>query len=129
MFKFLKKEMFKVVSPLSGKCINIKDVPDEVFSTKMMGDGFAIIPDENVVVAPISGTVESIFPTVGIKSKEGVEVIVHIGLNTVELNGDGFETLVSQGTKIKAGTPMIRYDLEKLKEKGYNVESGEILIQ
>lgn len=155
MFNFLKKEEFKVVSPVSGKCIRITDVPDPVFGTKMMGDGFAVIPDENEIVSPVSGVAESVFPTrhaVGLKTKEGVEVIVHVGLNTVELNGEGFKALISQGSKVKAGQPIIQFDKEKLEKKGYNlvtmvvfpsgydkeiqldktdqkVESGETLIQ
>lgn len=124
MFNFFKKEAFKVVSPVSGKCVNISDVPDPVFSAKMMGDGFAVIPSENVIVSPVSGVAQSVFPTkhaVGLKTKEGIEVIVHVGLNTVELNGEGFKTLISQGDKVKAGQPMIEFDKEKLEEKGYNL--------
>lgn len=124
MFQFLKKEAFKVVSPVTGKCVAIQDVPDQVFSAKMMGDGFAIIPDDNVVVAPISGVAKAVFPTkhaVGIKNKDGVEVIVHVGLDTVELNGEGFKTFISQGSKVKAGQPIIEFDKELIEGKGYNL--------
>lgn len=124
MFNFFKKEEFKVVSPLSGKCINISEVPDKVFSAKLMGDGFAIIPNNNVVVAPVSGDAESVFPTkhaVGIKTKEGIEVIIHVGIDTVELNGEGFKTFISQGDKVKAGQPIIQFDKDVIEEKGYNL--------
>lgn len=124
MFNFFKKEEFKIVAPISGELIPLAQVPDQVFSAKMMGDGFAVIPSSNTVVAPLSGTLESVFPTghaVGIKTKDGIECIVHIGLDTVELNGEGFKTLVSQGGKIKAGQPMIEFDKEALEAKGYNV--------
>lgn len=124
MFNFLKKEEFKIVAVTDGKLIPLSDVPDEMFSQKLMGDGFAIIPNGNVVVAPLSGVAESVFPTghaVGIKTKDGIECIVHIGLDTVELNGEGFKTLIKQGEKIKAGQPMIQFDKELIEEKGYNL--------
>lgn len=124
MFNFLKKEEFKIVAVTDGKLIPLSDVPDEMFSQKLMGDGFAIIPNGNVVVAPLSGVAESVFPTghaVGIKTKDGIECIVHIGLDTVELNGEGFKTLINQGEKIKAGQPMIQFDKELIEEKGYNL--------
>ena len=97
MFNFFKKEEFKIVAPVSGELIPLSQVPDQVFSTKMMGDGFAVIPGSNRVVAPLSGSLETVFPTghaVGIKTKDGIECIVHIGLDTVELNGEGFNVLV-----------------------------------
>lgn len=89
-----------------------------------MGDGFAVIPEGNIIVAPLSGVAESVFPTghaVGIKTKDGIECIVHIGLDTVELNGEGFKPLIKQGTKIKAGDPMIEIDRELISSKGYSV--------
>lgn len=124
MFNFFKKEEFKIVAPVSGELIPLSQVPDQVFSTKMMGDGFAVIPGSNRVVAPLSGSLETVFPTghaVGIKTKDGIECIVHIGLDTVELNGEGFKVLVKQGGKIKAGEPMIEFDQEALEAKGYNL--------
>ena len=110
MFSLFKKEKFKIVSPLDGQLILLKDVPDSVFSQKLMGDGFAIIPQSQVVVSPISGVAESVFPTghaVGIKTKDGIECIVHIGLDTVELDGEGFTSLISQGDYVKAGEPIV----------------------
>lgn len=124
MFGLFKKEEFKIVAPVEGELIPLADVPDGVFSQKMMGDGFAVIPDGDTVCAPLSGTAESVFPTghaVGIKTKDGIECIVHIGLDTVELNGEGFHPLIEQGSKVKAGQPMIRFDKEVLEQKGYNL--------
>ena len=89
MFSLFKKEKFKIVSPLDGQLILLKDVPDSVFSQKLMGDGFAIIPQSQVVVSPISGVAESVFPTghaVGIKTKGDPSHIVHIGLDTCLIN-------------------------------------------
>ncbi len=100
MFSLFKKEKFKIVSPLDGQLILLKDVPDSVFSQKLMGDGFAIIPQSQVVVSPISGVAESVFPTghaVGIKTKDGIECIVHIGLDIVQ------------------------FDNQFIKDKGYNL--------
>lgn len=124
MFSLFKKEKFKIVSQLDGQLILLKDVPDSVFSQKLMGDGFAIIPQSQVVVSPISGVAESVFPTghaVGIKTKDGIECIVHIGLDTVELNGEGFTSLISQGDYVKAGEPIVQFDNQFIKDKGYNL--------
>lgn len=124
MFNLFKKEEFKITAPVDGELIPLAEVPDQVFSQKLMGDGFAVIPDADTVSAPLSGTAESVFPTghaVGIKTKDGIECIVHIGLDTVNLNGEGFHPLVKQGDKIKAGQPMVRFDKELLEQKGYNL--------
>ncbi len=124
MFGFFKKEEFKIVVPADGELIPLSDVADEVFSQKVMGDGFAVIPENGKVVAPISGTAASVFPTghaVGIETKDGIECILHVGLDTVELNGEGFKPLISQGDKVKAGQPVIEFDKELIESKGYNV--------
>lgn len=126
MFGFLKKEEFKIVAPVDGELIPLANVLDEVFSQKVMGDGFAVIPANGRVVAPISGTAASVFPTghaIGIETKDGIECIVHIGLDTVELNGEGFKTLISQGDKVKAGQPVIEFDKDLVESKGYNLST------
>ena len=100
MFGLFKKEEFKIVAPVDGELIPLAEVADGVFSEKIMGDGFAVIPANGAVCAPLSGTAETVFPTghaVGIKTKDGIECIVHIGLDTVELNGEGFHPLASRG--------------------------------
>lgn len=125
MFGFLKKEEpFKVVACVDGKCINIADVPDQVFSQKMMGDGFAIVPSSDTIVSPVNGTIETIFPTkhaLGIKAKDDIEIIVHIGIDTVNFNGEGFTSLVKQGSKVKAGQPLVKLDISTLKSKNANL--------
>lgn len=125
MFGLFKKkeEKFVVVAPVTGELIPLTEVPDQVFSQKIMGDGLAVVPKEGLVVAPISGVAESVFPTghaVGIKTGDGIECIVHIGVDTVELKGEGFTPLIRQGDKVKAGSPMIRFDKALLESKGYN---------
>ncbi len=124
MFGIFKKEAFKIVSPTDGTLIALSEVPDQVFSAKMMGDGFAVNPENGTICAPISGVAQSVFPTghaVGIQTKDGIECIVHIGLDTVDLNGEGFKPLISQGDKVKAGQPVVQVDLDALKNKGYNL--------
>ena len=96
MFKFMNKQDGGIVSPIDGKCINIEDVPDKVFSTRMMGDGFAIIPSDNIVVSPVDGIIVMIPNSkhaFGIKTRSGVEILVHVGLDTVNLKGRGFDIL------------------------------------
>ncbi|PLS16248.1 PTS glucose transporter subunit IIA [Bacillus sp. M6-12] len=126
MFKklFGKKESEpfagELAAPLTGKAVQLEDVPDPVFSQKMMGDGIAIDPAEGVVVAPVTGEIVQIFPTkhaVGIKSKDGIEILIHIGLETVAMNGEGFEAHVSQGDTVKKGDKLISFDLDLIREK------------
>jgi PTS system D-glucosamine-specific IIC component len=107
------------VSPLAGKVMPITEVPDQVFSGKMMGDGFAIEPTEGIVKSPVSGTIINLFPTkhaIGILSDEGKEILIHVGLDTVNLKGEGFETLVKQDDKIEQGQELLRFDLNFIKE-------------
>lgn len=107
---FSKKESFKVVAPISGNLMSIEKVNDEVFSSKMMGDGFAIKPNSQIVYAPISGEVVTLFPTkhaVCIKGNDGLEVIVHVGIDTVNNQGKGFSAYIKIGDKIKQGQKML----------------------
>lgn len=132
MFGLFKKkekeveEIFKIVSPVDGELIPLTEVPDQVFSEKMMGDGFAVVPNSDTIVAPVSGTAESVFPTghaVGIRTKEGIECLVHIGLDTVNLKGEGFQQMIKQGDKVKVGQPMVKIDREALEQKGYDLST------
>lgn len=123
MFEFLKKVSNEVAVPVTGTCIRIEEVPDPVFSGKMMGDGFAVIPESDTVVAPMSGEIAMVADTkhaFGMKTKSGVELLVHIGLDTVNLNGEGFTVLIGPGSKVKAGDPVIRFDRTGMEEKGLN---------
>lgn len=109
--------------PLAGRVLPLAEVPDPVFSGKMMGDGFAIDPDVTsgaVVRAPFTGEVVTLFPTghaVGLRAENGLEVLVHIGIDTVRLNGQGFTRLVTQGDRVTAGQPLIRVDLAGIRER------------
>lgn len=126
MLEFLKaKKEVQVMSPCKGEVVPVEEVPDPVFSKKMLGDGFAVIPTGDIVemIAPISGKVVQIFPTnhaYGIEMKNGVEVLVHIGLDTVELKGEGFTRLVEEGQTVQAGTPIMKVDFSNIRDRGKN---------
>lgn len=112
-------EVEEITSPLTGKIIPITEVPDNVFATKMMGDGFAIVPTNGIVVAPTDGEIVTVFQTkhaIGFKSLVGTEILIHIGINTVELKGAGFKTLVNSGDQVKKGQALLEVDLEYIKE-------------
>ncbi|GAA0064580.1 glucose-specific PTS transporter subunit IIBC [Clostridium sp. CTA-1] len=121
-----KKETVKVsskdkfVSPIEGKILSITDVPDEVFSQKMMGDGFAIEPKNGTVLSPVDGIITTVFPTkhaIGITAENGLELLIHFGIDTVNLKGEGLEALVEQDAKVKAGDPILKVDIDKIKDK------------
>lgn len=108
-------------NPVNGKVIPIEEVEDPVFSQKMMGDGFGVLPSDGDVYAPGTGKVVSVFPTqhaVGLELDNGVEVLVHIGIDTVELEGGPFDTLVKEGDKVTPETKISTVDLKGLNEAG-----------
>jgi trehalose PTS system EIIBC or EIIBCA component len=119
-----------IYAPLTGKTVQLKDVPDPTFAEKMMGDGIAIEPSEGKVVAPFDGKVIQVFPTkhaIGLQSDLGVELLIHIGLETVSLNGDGFQTHVEAGDRIKAGDDLISFDLDVIKKKATSIVTPIII--
>ncbi|NRT79906.1 PTS sugar transporter subunit IIA [Clostridium beijerinckii] len=128
MFNLFNKTNFKIVSPTEGKLKSITSVIDEVFASKALGDGFAIEPKEGVVYSPIVGVVSMIFPTlhaIGLKANNGVEVLIHIGIDTVKLNGKGFKTFVREGQKVKIGDKLLEFDIEEIKNK---VPSTDVIV-
>jgi glucose-specific phosphotransferase system IIA component len=130
MFGLFKAKKETIVSPVDGDVVELEDVPDEVFSSKLAGDGLAIIPRSNTFVAPISGVVKKIFSTnhaFSIETKNGLEVLVHIGLETVALKGEGFKRLVEEGEKVSYGKPIISADIEFLKNQGKNIVTPIVL--
>lgn len=113
-----------IYAPLSGEIVNIEDVPDVVFSEKIVGDGIAIRPNGDVIVAPVNGTIGKIFETnhaFSIESDEGIELFVHFGIDTVELKGEGFTRVATEGQKVKVGDPIIQFDLALLESKAKSV--------
>ena len=120
MLNFLKKKKLVLKMPINGKLINISEVPDAVFSQKMLGDGFAIEPNDGMVYSPINGKVIQKFPTnhaIGLETEDGLEILIHVGLDTVELKGEGFKNLVEVGDIVTEGQALLEVDLEFLKEK------------
>lgn len=114
----------EIYAPLSGEIVNIEDVPDVVFSEKIVGDGIAIRPTGNKIVAPIDGVIGKIFETnhaFSMESKEGVELFVHFGIDTVELKGEGFNRIAEEGQEVKKGDTIIEFDLAVLEAKAKSV--------
>lgn len=106
--------------PISGNIINLDDVSDDVFSKRRMGDGFAIEPEDGNVFSPVDGMITSIFPTkhgISIKSNSGLEILIHFGLNTVELKGEGFNLHTKEGAVVKAGDLILKVDINEVKKK------------
>ncbi|MEH7096062.1 glucose-specific PTS transporter subunit IIBC [Neobacillus vireti] len=106
-------------APLKGEIKPITEVPDQVFAGKMMGDGFAIVPSEGMVVSPVNGKIVNLFPTkhaIGILSDTGREILIHVGIDTVNLKGQGFETLVTENEIIEQGQPLLKFDINYIKE-------------
>ncbi len=113
-----------VTSPVTGNAMKLTDVKDEVFASEAMGKGYAVNPTENCVVAPEDCTVAMIFPTkhaIGLTLDNGVELLIHIGMNTVELNGKHFEQHVEAGTKVKKGTKIVSFDKDAIVKEGYDM--------
>lgn len=109
-----------LASPANGKVIKMTDVPDPVFSGEVLGKGCAVWPQDEIVYAPCDGTVTvTMGHAVGLTSTDGIEVLVHVGVDTVNMQGDGFTGFVKQGDEVKAGQPMLKIDREKIKAAGY----------
>lgn len=115
-------ERVTVGCPVAGTVVALESVADPVFASKAMGDGIAIEPSEGLLVAPVSGTVEALFPTghaVAVKGDNGVSVLLHIGVDTVEMKGDGFSVHVAQGDRVDRGQQLVTFDLAKIAEAGH----------
>lgn len=113
----------ELVSPIKGEQINLLEVDDEVFSSGAVGSGLAIIPEVGEVVSPVNGTVSTIFPTkhaIGIVSDNGTEILIHIGLNTVALDGKYYDVHINSGDKVTKGQKLVSFDIEGIKKEGYS---------
>lgn len=120
----------KIAAPTSGKVVPLEKVADTVFSEKMMGDGIAILPDDNTFVAPFNGTVTTVFPTkhaIGLTSDSGIELLIHIGLETVSLDGKFFTTFVEAGDTITEGQKLVEVALDQLIAAGYDITTPVIV--
>ena len=118
IFKKKEKIIVTIYSPINGKVIELKEVPDEAFAQKMVGDGCAIEPDKGSICSPIEGQLMNIFPTnhaIIFETIDGLEMIVHFGIDTVKLDGKGFQKLREPGP-IKIGDEIVKYDLDEIKD-------------
>ena len=134
-----KEEVIKeetIMAPLTGSLVQLEEVPDPVFSQKMLGDGIAIMPTDGIVVAPFDAEIVQVFPTkhaIGLRGKSGVEVLIHIGLETVGLNGEGFETFIKQGDKVSKGDKLVKFDMNFINENASSlvtpitITNGEVV--
>lgn len=131
MFGFLKKKnVLEIKSPIIGKTIEIGSVPDEVFSSGMIGDGVAFEPSQGVLYAPVDGEIIQMFPTkhaIGIRTNEGIEILLHIGIDTVNMKGEGFESFVKVGDKVKSGGKIVSFDINLINEKAKSIITPMII--
>ncbi|EEO7552472.1 PTS transporter subunit EIIC [Listeria monocytogenes] len=113
-----------IVSPIRGNIVPLSEVKDEAFSAGLLGKGVAIVPQEGKLISPVNGTIETAFPTghaIGICSDKGVEILIHVGFDTVQLNGKYFKLLVAQGDRVLVGQALLEFDLEAIKADGYDI--------
>lgn len=123
--------MTAVAAPLAGRVVDLDDVPDDVFAGRIMGDGVAIAPRDGTVTSPVDGRIEKLFPGghgIAIETSDGVQILIHIGLDTVELKGDGFTVHVSEGDDVTAGAALVTADLQRLGELGKDAISPVVVI-
>ena len=125
----LNKEI--IFSPLKGKLLKLKDSKDEAFGSESLGKGALIIPQEGKAVSPINGTVSTVTPTlhaIGLTSDSGIEILIHIGINTVELNGKYFKSNLKEGDKVSIGDTLLEFDIDSIVKEGYSIESPIIIV-
>ena len=112
-----------IYAPVSGKVICREDIPDETFASGIMGEGVGIKPEEEIIVAPFDGEITSVVDTghaVGLTSSDGVELLIHVGVDTVKMQGDGFQVFVTEGQKVKTGEKLLKFDRDKIRKAGYS---------
>lgn len=124
LFDKFKKKGIIIAAPIKGTCVSISEVSDPTFGQEILGKGVAIIPEDGKVYAPADGTITTMFPTghaVGMTTSDGVEILIHVGLDTVALKGDGFHIIAKEEQTVQKGDLLIEADLEKIKAAGYDV--------
>ncbi|MGM9952934.1 MAG: PTS glucose transporter subunit IIA [Intestinibaculum porci] len=128
MFNFSKKKKYDLVAPVNGTMIKLEDLPDEMFA--MMGQGVAFRYDDHEVCSPADGKIIMVANTlhaIGIEMKNGAQLLIHIGMDTVDLNGQGFHPLVKVGDRVSAGDPLMEIDRGFMKEKGIDLSTPVIV--
>ena len=117
-------------APLAGLVKPLSQAKDEAFASEALGKGLVIEPESGDVFSPVDGMVSALFPSkhaIGITAEDGMEILIHIGINTVELNGKHFETFVEQGEHVQAGQPLVHFDREAIEQEGYNTQTMVIV--
>lgn len=128
-----QKSMYKqmdIGSPVKGKVLKLESIKDDAFASGVLGKGAAVLPEEGNVFAPANGVVSTLFPTLhalGMETEEGAEILIHIGLDTVQLNGEGFEAMVKEGDRVQKGQLLIKFDKDFIEEKGFCLETPVIV--
>lgn len=123
-------EKMTVMAPIDGTVIPLEQIPDETFATAILGPGCGIEPTGDTVYAPFDGTITQVASTlhaIGITSDDGIELLIHIGMDTIALRGSGFTPLVREGQAVKAGTPLLNVDLDAIRAAGLSTESAVIV--
>ena len=123
-------EKMVVKAPMDGIVLPLEQLPDETFAAAILGPGCGIEPTGKTVYAPFDGTVNQVASTlhaVGLTSEDGIEILVHVGMDTVEMNGKGFKALVKEGDKVKAGTPLLKVDLDAIRAAGHPTATAIIV--
>ena len=122
--------MIKITSPLKGEFIKLENLGDPAFSQGMLGEGAGVLPSEGKVYSPFDGVVNTIFPTkhaIALTSDDGVKMIIHIGIDTVNMKGKGFKSKLDNGDKVKAGQLLMEFDIKKIQKAGYSIETPVIV--
>ena len=120
-----------IYTPLTGKVLPLEEVPDPVFAQKIVGDGIAIEPSFNIAYAPIDGIISAVVKgghALTIKDEDGLEILVHIGIDTIKLKGDGFQCFVKEGDRVRKGEKIIEFDIEKIEKAGLPLVSPIVVI-
>lgn len=123
LFDLFKKKGTEIGAPVTGQCVELSQVKDATFSSGALGKGVAIIPSDGKVVAPIDGTIQVIFPTghaIAMTTEDGMEILIHVGIDTVKLDGKHFEIMANMGDQVKKGDLLVKADIEAIKREGYD---------
>lgn len=124
MSKNVNDTKYVLVAPVNGKCVDLKSVPDKMFAEKIMGEGVAFIYKDDMIYSPCNGIIGVISNTkhaIGIVSDDILEVLIHVGVDTVKLKGKGFEVLVEKGQRVKVGTPLLKIDRKFMEDNDINL--------
>ena len=119
-----------ITAPVNGKLVKLTDIDDDAFKSGVLGNGVAIIPEDRTFVSPVTGTITTLFNTnhaIGITSDSGVEVLIHVGMDTVNTEGRGFTPLIKEGDKVAIGQPILNVDLDLLKSEGYSTTTPIVI--